>query len=182
MTGNLIADYVKGRQQLLQYESGIQQGIRIHRAIDTFTDQHPVTARAKFFFRPSCGLYSGVFTDLVYDHFLATDQERFTDDTLYAFARSVYGEITIREPALPPAFMEMFKYMQQYDWLYNYRTVTGIERAFKGITHRAKYLETNPAIIFAAFIEHYDALQACYHDFFPSLQAHVEALLKTENS
>ncbi|MEC5148083.1 ACP phosphodiesterase [Chitinophaga sp. 212800010-3] len=181
ITGNLIADFVKGKKQLTAYNAGIQQGIRIHRSIDNFTDQHPVTARAKLFFKPSCGLYSGVFTDLVYDHFLATDTTRFSEDSLYSFARYVYSQINERAGILPPAFMEMFGYMQTYNWLYNYRTTEGISRAFRGIAARARYLKTDGNVVFAVFMEHYDALKLCYEAFFPELQEHVENLLKQDN-
>ncbi|MBC9931394.1 ACP phosphodiesterase [Chitinophaga qingshengii] len=181
ITGNLIADYVKGRQQLALYSPAIQQGIRIHRAIDTFTDQHPVTSRAKSFFRPACGLYSGVFTDLVYDHFLALDSSRFPGETLYDFATEVYDVINHQEETLPERFLDMFSYMQQYNWLYNYRNDNGMERAFRGVSSRAKGLESSPAVIFAVFLEHYEALRDCYQAFFPALQTHVENLLQTEN-
>ena len=181
VTGNLIADFVKGRKNLESYTPGIQEGIRIHRAMDTYTDQHPVTARAKLFFRPSCGLYSGVFTDLVYDHFLAADPERFPGDTLYSFTRYVYTEVGRRAATLPPAFLEMFRYMQEYDWLYNYRTTDGIASAIRGVARRAKYLETDGNIVFAVFMEHYDALKACYQEFFPALHLHIQHLLEMEN-
>lgn len=181
ITGNLIADYVKGRQQLALYSPDVQQGIRLHRAIDTFTDQHPVTSRAKAFFRPACGLYSGVFTDLVYDHFLATDSARFSEDTLYDFAAEVYHVINHQQETLPERFLEMFKYMQQFNWLFNYRGNEGMERAFRGIASRAKGLESSPAVIFAVFLEHYEALRGCYHAFFPELQTYVENLLQNEN-
>ncbi|QJB34696.1 DUF479 domain-containing protein [Chitinophaga oryzae] len=181
ITGNLIADYVKGRQQLALYSPDVQQGIRLHRAIDTFTDQHPVTSRAKSFFRPACGLYSGVFTDLVYDHFLATDSSRFSEDTLYDFAAGVYHVINHQQETLPERFLEMFKYMQQFNWLYNYRGNEGMERAFRGISSRAKGLESSPAIIFAVFTEHYEALKSCYEAFFPELQTYVENLLQNES-
>lgn len=181
ITGNLIADFVKGRKNLDGYPAGIQEGIRIHRAIDTYTDHHPVTGRAKLFFRASCGLYSGVFTDLVYDHFLAADPERFPDDALYSFARYVYTEVNQRTSLLPPAFLQMFRYMQEYNWLYNYRTTDGIASAIKGVARRAKYLETDGNIIFAAFMEHYDALKTCYQEFFPQLHEHIQHLLQLEN-
>ncbi|MBO9729070.1 MAG: DUF479 domain-containing protein [Chitinophaga sp.] len=181
ITGNLIADFVKGKKDLAAYSEGIQQGIRIHRAIDTFTDQHPVTAKAKLFFRPSCGHYSGVFTDLVYDHFLANDTERFTNDSLYSFARYVYSEIGIRSAQLPATFLQMFEYMQTYNWLYNYHTTEGIARSIRGVARRARYLETDGNVVFAVFMEHYAALKDCYQDFFPELQAHVENLLRMEN-
>ena len=39
--GNLIADRVKGKNiELLAPE--IQEGVLLHRAIDTYTDQHPL--------------------------------------------------------------------------------------------------------------------------------------------
>ena len=39
--GNLIADRVKGKNiELLAHE--IQEGVLLHRAIDTYTDQHPL--------------------------------------------------------------------------------------------------------------------------------------------
>ncbi|MEV4882375.1 DUF479 domain-containing protein [Chitinophaga ginsengisegetis] len=181
ITGNLIADFVKGRKNMAIYTEGIQQGIRIHRAIDNFTDQHPVTGRAKQFFRPSCGLYSGVFTDLVYDHFLAIDPERFTNDSLYSFARYVYSEINQRADQLPLAFLQMFEHMQAYNWLYNYHTTEGISKSIRGVARRARYLETDGNIVFAVFMEHYAALKECYQDFFPELQTYVEELLQTEN-
>lgn len=179
--GNLIADFVKGRKNMADFSAGIQQGIRIHRAIDSFTDQHPVTAKAKLFFRPSCGLYSGVFTDLVYDHFLASDPERFTNDSLYSFARYIYNEVKQQSAVLPPAFLEMFEYMQAYNWLYNYHTTAGISSSIRGVARRARYLKTDGSIVFAVFMEHYAALKTCYQEFFPGLQAHVENLLQKEN-
>ncbi|SEW18877.1 acyl carrier protein phosphodiesterase [Chitinophaga arvensicola] len=181
ITGNLIADFVKGRKNMELYSAGIQRGIRIHRAIDNFTDQHPVTGKAKLFFRPSCGLYSGVFTDLVYDHFLANDTARFTNDTLYSFAHYVYSQINERAAGLPPAFLEMFGYMQTYNWLYNYHTTDGISRSIRGVARRAKYLETDGNVVFAVFMEHYAALKTCYQEFFPELQTYVEGLLQMEN-
>ena len=80
----MISDYVKGKTKF-DYPVGIQKGIHLHRLIDEFTDAHPVTAKAKSFFRPQYRLYSGAFIDVVYDHFLALDQKQF----------EVYGSIKI---------------------------------------------------------------------------------------
>jgi acyl carrier protein phosphodiesterase len=181
ITGNLVADFVKGRAQLATYAADIREGITIHRAIDTFTDQHPVTHKAKRFFQPACGLYSGVFTDLVFDHFLATDTERFSEDSLREFAQYVYGIINKRADELPPTFLQMFGHMQEFNWLYNYHYVDGIFRSMKGLVRRAKYLEAEPNVIFAVFMEHYEGLKSCYQEFFPELQQYVEKLLPVEN-
>ena len=74
----MISDFVKGKAKF-DYPPGIQKGIHLHRLIDTFTDNHPATAMAKSFFRPQYRLYSGAFTDVVYDHFLARDEKQFEE-------------------------------------------------------------------------------------------------------
>ena len=50
LTGNMISDHVKGKSQY-DFSPGIQKGIRLHRAIDRFTDLHPVTKAAKIYYR-----------------------------------------------------------------------------------------------------------------------------------
>lgn len=171
--GNMIADYVKGKQWQ-DYDPGIQQGIQLHRAIDMFTDTHPVTMAAREYFQPSCGRYSAVFIDIVYDHFLATDPTIFTDASLSAFSKQVYATIASHQAILPPVFREMFHYMQKHDWLYGYRFMDGIYKSFGGIVHRAKYLEVTADAPFTVLQEHYDALSTYYHAFFPELIAFVK--------
>lgn len=169
----MIADYVKGKHWQ-EYDPGIQQGIQLHRAIDTFTDTHPVTMAAREYFQPSCGRYSAVFIDIVYDHFLATDPTIFTDASLSAFSKQVYTTIASHQAILPPVFREMFHYMQKHDWLYGYRFMDGIYKSFGGIVHRAKYLDVTADAPFAVMQEHYEALNTYYHAFFPELIAFVK--------
>ena len=80
LVGNMISDFVKGKKKF-DYSLGIQKGIALHRAIDSFTDDHPVTKLAKQFFKAEYGLYAGAFMDVVYDHFLANDTNEFADGT-----------------------------------------------------------------------------------------------------
>ena len=42
--GNFIADDIKGKKYI-QFPLGIQQGILLHRAIDSFTDAHPIVKK-----------------------------------------------------------------------------------------------------------------------------------------
>src|SRR6185436_15925335 len=46
MIGNFIADYVKGNKKN-DFPEKIRKGIELHRAIDDFTDHHPLTGRSK---------------------------------------------------------------------------------------------------------------------------------------
>ncbi len=173
IVGNMIADYVKGKQWQ-EYDPAIQQGIQLHRAIDTFTDTHPVTLAAREYFQPSCGRYSAVFIDIVYDHFLATDPTIFTDTTLTAFSKEVYTALAGHHDILPPVFQQVFHHMRQHNWLYGYRFMDGIYKSFNGIVHRAKYLDVTADAPYAVLQEHYDTLAAHYRTFFPELVAFVK--------
>lgn len=44
MIGNFIADHIRGNR-FTHLDPEIQQGIKLHREIDTFTDAHPITKK-----------------------------------------------------------------------------------------------------------------------------------------
>src|SRR6266481_7624004 len=103
LVGNLISDFVKDKKKF-NYPGGIQKGITLHRAIDTFTDTHEATRLAKNIFRPSYRLYSGAFVDVVYDHFLATDTNEFREEGLQNFSEKVYNVLDRHINYLPEPF------------------------------------------------------------------------------
>lgn len=164
--GQLIADFVKGKQ-IDSYDKRIQQGIRLHRALDEFTDGHPATRQANAVFRPACGPYGPVFMDVVYDHFLANDPEHFPGDALAAFAASVYDILIAYDSQLPPDFRRVSGYMRSQNWLYHYQERTGIFSSFSGIIRRARYFDKPATVPFGVFEAHYRTLELCYQQFFP---------------
>jgi acyl carrier protein phosphodiesterase len=189
--GNMISDFVKGKQKL-NYPIAIQQGITLHRAIDSFTDSHAITREAKSFFKEDYGLYAGPLVDVVYDHFLANDPLRFPETAekegaidpqapfatnqqetggtgLKAFAQRTYEQLSTRQALLPERFGRFFHYMRAQDWLFNYRYKQGIFNAFAGLARRAAYMGSSEQAGLL-FEKYYGGLEACYIDFFPALQ------------
>ncbi len=166
--GNLISDFVKGKKKF-DYPDGIQKGITLHREIDTFTDTSEATRKAKEIFRPAYRLYSAAFTDVVYDHFLATDVTQFTEDSLFLFSQQVYETIEKYQEWLPENFARMFPYMKSQNWLFNYRTIQGMKNSFGGLVRRSAYLtESDTAAVL--FEQHYDYLQACYQELIAEIK------------
>ncbi len=180
LVGNMISDFVKGRKQF-DYPLSVQKGIQLHRAIDSFTDQHPATKEAKQFFKPAVGLYAGAFVDVVYDHFLALDTGELAEHEWKFFSAGVYPQLSLQEHLLPEKFARMLPYMATQDWLYNYRFTWGIESSFGGLVRRAKYL-TDSAAAFECFTVHYNVLRQQYDAFFPDVKefalSQLNALLK----
>ena len=165
LLGNMSSDFIKGKKKF-DYPLGIQNGIALHRLIDTFTDEHAATLEAKKYFKSTVGLYAGAFVDVVYDHFLANDKNQFpTDAHLKNFANNTYEQLQLHKDLLPLKLQQMLPYMQSQNWLYNYQFNWGIQKSFEGVVRRAAYLSNSEAA-FAAFENNYAALQGCYNLFF----------------
>ncbi len=181
LVGNLISDFVKGKRQFT-YPDMVQKGIRLHRAIDTFTDVHPFTQELKSFFRPQYRLYCGALADIVYDHFLANDTDEFAELTeLKEFARKTYGVLENKMSLLPSPFQQMFPHMKMHDWLYHYRFTEGVRKSFVGLARRATYI-ADTDIAFEIFNREYEMMGSCYKRFYPELKdfaySQYEQLLK----
>jgi acyl carrier protein phosphodiesterase len=169
VVGNLISDFVKGKRKL-EYPPSIQTGIALHRAIDTFTDSHPATRRAKSYFRSDYGLYSGPLTDVAYDYFLANDPLIFpSPPSLPIFARQTYTQLEDRSSLFPDRFSRLFPFMRDQDWLSGYQLKEGIFASFAGLARRATYMP--PADQACRLFEvHYQPIKDCYAAFFPELR------------
>ena len=175
LTGNMIADHVKGRLALEKYPPGIRRGIELHRKIDARTDIHPATARAKLLFREHYGLYSGPVVDTLYDHFLANDPKFFADEqALLSFTQTVYAQLDTNVAWMPEKFAGYFPSMKQYNWLYNYRSVKGIERALNGLGRRALYMAPVDKA-YEIFITSYYQLNQCYYEFIDDVISFVKS-------
>ncbi len=168
LLGNMISDYVKGKQQYT-YAPKILQGIKLHRGIDSFTDAHEATKEAISYFRPAYRLYAGAMVDVVFDHYLAIDKSIFQDaNTLKIFATNTYNQLSNWQAQMPARFAKMFPYMHAQDWLFNYQFRWGIQKSLEGVKRRAEYIDSSEEA-FIVFEKNFDALQQCYTAFMPQV-------------
>jgi acyl carrier protein phosphodiesterase len=138
LVGNFIADFVRGKE-LENYPKKVQLGIRLHRAIDTYTDSHPLVKRAQSFLIPRFGHYSRVISDVFFDYFLAKNWGNYSNTDLEQFSLDTYRTLSSSPHGLPEAFCRMFHWMQMQNWLYAYREPAGIQAALDGLSRRARF-------------------------------------------
>ena len=172
LVGNMIADFVKNRDVARLPES-IQKGIKLHRAIDSFTDAHPLIHEAKAPFRPLVRLYSGAFVDVAFDYFLANDTTENSQREWQEHSREVYAVLRRYEEFLPEVFKKVLDKMQQDDWLYNYRNEWGIEYSFRNVVNKAQFLDKTTNV-FPAFLANKDFLREKYEIFFPEIKSFAQ--------
>lgn len=165
--GNFIADSVRGKRYE-RFPEKIQHGILLHRAIDTYTDKHPIARQSSKRLHANHSHYSRVIVDIFYDHFLARNWDRYSDLPLDLFTKDFYDLIEKNYPILPTNIQRMMPYMIADNWLYNYQYKEGIQRVLQGLNRRA----SNPSSMHYAVQDleaHYDAFEDEFTRLFEEL-------------
>jgi acyl carrier protein phosphodiesterase len=137
MIGNFIADHIQGNKYG-HFSNEIQQGIFLHREIDTFTDAHAIVRKSKRRLHKRYGHYGGVIIDIFFDYFLAKNWNQYSAIPLDVYTQAVYKLLNEKSATLPVKSQQFIEYMVTYDILYNYQFEEGIEKVLNGMNSRTK--------------------------------------------
>jgi acyl carrier protein phosphodiesterase len=137
MIGNFIADHIRGNNYE-EYSKEIQQGIFLHREIDTFTDAHEIVRKSKRRLHKRYRHYDGVIIDIFYDYFLAKNWANYSATPLDVYTKSVYDLFDEISSELPKKSQQFIKYMIEYNILFNYQYKEGIAKVLNGMNSRTK--------------------------------------------
>lgn len=146
LVGNLLGDFVKGRLAP-QLDSRIYQGIKLHRAVDCFTDAHPIHRRSRQRMSARRRRYAGIIVDMAYDHFLARHWSQFRNDPLEAFAKRVYAALYRYYAELTPRLRQILPRMAREDWLTAYRDLDNIGLALDRLSLRLSHPSPLPGVV-----------------------------------
>ena len=135
--GQFIADSVKGKKYGF-FPDRIQQGIILHRAIDTYTDLHPIVKKSVHRLFEPYSHYSAVIVDILYDHFLAANWSDYSDIPLEKYAAIFYELLNKNYRILPLRVQQFLPYMIADNWLLSYATVDGIGKILHQMDFRTK--------------------------------------------
>jgi acyl carrier protein phosphodiesterase len=174
IVGNFMGDAVKGRD-LSRFSPGIERGLRLHRAIDSFTDVHPMLLEGRQRVHAHAGRYASVVMDLFYDHLLAANWSMISEEPLEHFAQRMYRLLNEHEAWMPERTRRMLPYMVAGDWLTSYSTMEGIARALEGLSRRVPAgapMRGAEGVLHA----HLDRYTAEFNAFLPAVEAHTRPL------
>ena len=173
--GNFIADGIKGRRYE-KFPAPIAKGILLHRAIDSFTDSHPTVHQSTARLHKNYSHYSGVIVDILYDHFLAKNWNRYSDVPLEDYVQNFYGLLRKNFTTLPPRIQKMMPYMIADNWLLSYATIEGIGKILAQMNVRTKGIsKMNLAV--AELQKYYGEFEAEFTSFFKELIAYSQQKL-----
>lgn len=172
MLGNFIGDYVKGKQYE-RYPERVQQGILLHRHIDTFTDSHPLVKQCAGRFKPYYGRHAGIVTDVVFDHFLGRFWCDYSVHTLRRFSQQVHAVLLSNFLLLPPRVKGFLPFFIQHRRLESYARAEGIRQSLEIMGRRTSLPEQTDKAMQVLDVEFAD-IRNEFAPFFDELTAFVE--------
>lgn len=165
--GNFIADHVKG-EEINKYTEGIISGIKMHRAVDEFTDNHPIVKLSIARLRPKFRKYSGVIVDMFYDHFLSADWNVYCRTGLETFTAERFEILLSHTEIMPHRAQYLLPFMIKNNWLKMYGTIDGLNRALTGMSKRTAFA-SQLEIASTELETHYNRFKDEFEEFWPEL-------------
>lgn len=173
MVGNLMGDFVKGNR--FDYlPKNIVAGIYLHRKIDRFTDQHEQVKSLKAHLSNERKKFSGIITDIVFDHLLAINWREFSDLELTEFAKASYQSLDSHQMFMPERMQQVVSRMIAGDWLSFYQHLDNTGRAIDGVSRRIRF-ENQLAGAIEEVKDNYSLYQTAFEQFFPELLVYSRA-------
>jgi len=168
--GNFMADGIRGNNYL-DYPEEIKKGILLHRYIDTFTDANETFRISKHRLHKRYGHYSGVIVDILYDHFLAKNWTKYSDESLHSFVSRFYKSLDDNFNILTPKTQRILPIMKEQNWLESYATIEGISQILLQMDYRTKFSVEE-------LKEFYTDFEKEFTLFFEELRNHVNEKLE----
>lgn len=170
--GNFIADHVKG-SNILKHSPITRKGISMHRAIDTYTDQHPVVRKSIARLRADFHKYAGVVVDMYYDHYLSANWDDYSNIDLQSFTKTRYAILNRFQHVLPLRSARLLFYMEKQNWLLSYGSLDGLQQALNGMSRRTTFV-SNMENAIVNLEAGYAEFGNEFRQFFPDLQSFVK--------
>lgn len=167
MAGNYVADFVTN-SQIEKFPESVKKGVVLHRAIDSFTDNHPAILRCNARLRPTQKKYAPVVTDIFMDHMLSIHWDRYHALNLNDFAVHVYSTLENYLPVFPEKVQSLLPRMIQDDFLLSCSNEFRLERTLLFLSRRAGF-ENNIHLSLQDLRSEFDAYQDDFMTFIPDV-------------
>jgi acyl carrier protein phosphodiesterase len=167
IAGGLEGDFCKGPLHG-RLHPAIERGVRLHRAIDAYTDAHPGIAALREHFPAPIRRYAGILVDISFDHFLTRHWSSFNEVSLGHFNTGVYRVLANWNGRLAPASQAMAARLIDHDILNRYHDWHAVPASAERVGQRLR--RGNPLV---GVQRHLDPLvpllEQAFLDFYPDL-------------
>jgi acyl carrier protein phosphodiesterase len=170
--GNIIGDYIKGNHYST-YPELIRQGILMHRDIDHFTDSNQIVKQTNHLFKERYHKYSGIVTDILYDHFLANLWTNYSADNFNLFIKGIYHLLQDNWKIIPQEMQPFASRCMENNWIKSYAEVAGIGRVLWMMSQRTSLPDESKYAI-EVLNNKYAVIEDMFKEYFPQLISFIE--------
>jgi len=177
--GTWLGDFVRG-SNLSAWPSAVEQAIRLHRRIDSFTDTHTLMQDARRSVPALQRRYAGILLDVYFDHLLIRHWPRWHSVPLEDYSDSVHACLARIAPDLPEPAGRIAHGMATHGGLTACASVAGMARVLARIGKRlSRPVALDQAL--PALIDAHAVLETAFERFFPLLQLEAARYLATSS-
>lgn len=169
--GGILGDLLKSAEGL---PAEVAREMRLHRAIDSYTDAHPIVRSTKALFRPHTRRFAGIVLDVYFDYCLARAWSRFASKTMQRTIEQTQTELMQFIDCYPPGVAEIVRRMVEGRLLESYQSLEGIERAIHRTAGRLSRGTAEMIEGVADLHQNADVIGAGFAEFFPELLAFAQ--------
>jgi len=138
MICNLYGDHVKG-SNFNHYPEKIKQGIRLHRSIDFYIDNHPSSLCLKQLLYAELPKVAGIAVDLYFDHLLAKNWQKFHPQRLTEYLINFFNHSSLYEFHMKEHFREFLSQLRRYRWIEHYPSDEGLQKLCEGVSRKISF-------------------------------------------
>ncbi|WP_166838006.1 ACP phosphodiesterase [Rheinheimera pleomorphica] len=174
LVGNLLGDFCKG-VPLNSLPATILAGLANHRAVDRFTDQHPLVRQSRLLFSAQRRRFAGIALDVLFDHFLIRHWQQFYPQPFTQYKHQLYRQLADAEPLMPLAMQRTMQSVRSDDWFGSYQHLPTVAIALERIAKRIRFSNQFSGVL-TDIAPNYVSLEHTFLLFYPQLQQHVAQL------
>ena len=170
--GNLLGDFARGVDAETLPVS-VHAGLINHRAVDRYTDSHPLVLDMKLSFSRRRRRFAGIALDIYFDHLLLTHWELFEQRELDELIADFYRRMSVGQALMPGAEMRrVTRRMIDYGWLGSYRNVDSIAESLDRVAARIRFANDFDNAI-EDLQRNHESIRDGFLEFYPQLRQHV---------
>lgn len=167
IAGQFCGDFVRG-SSLSHFPERVETGIRLHRYLDRHTDTHPQLQEVRAQLQGVPLRFSGIVTDVLFDHHLACHWEHYSALSLRAHADQVHAALEQHHAVLPVSLQRFMRVLVNERLLEANTDMASIERALSRLSRRSPRFAPL-AVDQAQLAILYRQLQPVFAEFQPAL-------------
>ena len=170
IVGGFLGDFIKGPVPA-ELPADLALGVRLHRRIDAYSNQHPGIRASCERFPPQLRRMAPIFVDIIADHCLARRWSEFSDEPIDVFTSRTYKQISAHTDWLSSRGERFFRYMSEEDLLASYLHPEIMHQGLRSITRRLDREHLNPELRATAVAE-LERLEEDFLGYFPDMLVH----------